>query len=223
MKRMDSEGQHGSLQNLTDAENPDSKSPLTWWKNPATVTLLVAIVAAVPPVTTGVQGYFQATNQQKLEGRKHLHAVRQEYLRHVLSEKQNRRVLEFLVAVEDDQSLREWAGKELSKTNTRIEESDKRFRTKDGLYRETIQIVSDLAHQDDPIAPNSDRYKRFIQLYEGDLISVESVEVEGMMVALRRSFEKSINERVPPGDEAKELSFKLALTMKEELRTDAQD
>jgi hypothetical protein len=202
--------------------NQEKQQPLKWWQDPTTITLLVAIVAAVPPITTGVQGYIQAKNQQKLENKKHLHAVRQEYLKHVLSEKQNRRVLEFLVAVEDDANLRSWAQSELNKTKSRIEELQTRYATKKDLYSETIQLVSRLAHSDRPIDPNSQDYKRFLQLYEGDLISVESVEVEGLMVALRREFEKSISQNIPPGEAAKEHSFKLALTMKEELRAEAE-
>ena len=194
----------------------------SWWKSPTTITVLVAIIAAVPPITVGVQGYIQASNLQILENKKHLHAVRQEYLKHVLSEKQNRRVLEFLVAVEDDLSLKKWAETELNKTNNRIESSAVRFKTKDNLYRETIQIVSKLANSDKPIDVGSQEFRRFKELYEGDLISVESVEVEGIMVALRNAFETSLETGVSPGKKASDLSFKLALRMKEELRTDAQ-
>ena len=205
-----------------NAENYSKEQFQTWWRNPTTITLLVAIIATVPPTTIGVQEYIQASNLQKLENKKHLHAVRQEYLKHVLSEKQNRRVLEFLVAVEDDQSLKRWAEAELDKTNYRIESSATRFKTKDSLYRETIQIVSRLANSDKLIKVESPEFQRFIALYEGDLISVESVEVEAVMVALRSAFESSIEAGDPPGKTASELSFKLALRMKEELRVDAQ-
>ncbi len=206
-----------------DSENQTSDQSQAWWKSPTTITLIVAIIAAVPPITIGVQESIQANNLQQLENRKHLHAVRQEYLKHVLSEKQNRRVLEFLVAVEDDESLKKWAEKELEKTNDRIETSAIRFKTKDSLYRETIQVVSTLASRGKPIDPESPEFRRFIALYEGDLISVESIEVEGIMVALRNTFETSIENGNPPGDKATDLSFKLALRMKEELRADAQD
>ena len=97
----------------SEGDYKERKPPLKWWQNPTTITLLVAIVASVAPLTTGIQGYFQANNQLKLENKKYLHTVRQVYLQHVLSEKQNRRVLEFLVAVEDDRKLRNWAELEL--------------------------------------------------------------------------------------------------------------
>lgn len=204
-----------------DKENQGSNPSPLWWKNPTTITLLVAIIAIMPPITIGIQESIQASNLLTLENRKHLHTVRQEYLKHVLSEKQNRRVLEFLVAVEDDESLKSWAEKELDKTNTRIESSAALFKTKDSLYRETIQIVSNLAYSASTIQATSNEYKRFIELYKGDLISVESIEVEALMVALRNTFETGIRREEPPGDKAQELSFKLALRMKEELRADA--
>ena len=92
-----------------DHDSARSKRTVVWWQNTAIVGLLVAIVAAVPPVTTGVQAYFNAKNQLDLERSKQTHEVRQKYLDRVLSDEQDQKVLQFLVAVEEDQKLKSWA------------------------------------------------------------------------------------------------------------------
>jgi hypothetical protein len=221
-KSVSGNGGHADSASKSQDKKEEKKQPLKWWQNPTTVILLVAIVAAVPPVTAGVQEYIQAQNRLQLENKKHLHLVRQTYLERFLTEKQNRRVLEFLSAVEDDGTLKTWALAELAKTNTRIEEIEKRYASKKVLYAETTQLVSRLAHSAQPVEPNSDDFKRFIQLYEGGLISVESTAVEGLMVAYRQELEKIISDNDVPGRRLKDLAFQLALMMKQERRTDEQ-
>src|ERR1041384_2447158 len=162
--------------NATDAglrtPQPDRKSQGTaWWQNPTSVTILVAIVAAIPPLTTGVQAFFHSNNQLALEKSKQLHEMRQKYLDRFLSDVQNRRVLEFLVSVEEDPKLRSWAQKELNSTEQRI-------KSKEELYKETIAVVAKLANQNAAIDPQSDDYQRFWSFYNEKLLPVESRDVE---------------------------------------------
>jgi hypothetical protein len=198
----------------TEAEQEqDDKDKATnqWWQNPTTVTLLVAIVAAVPALTTGIQGFIQGRSQLKLERNKQLHDMRQKYLDRVLSDTQNQGVLEFLVAVEEDQKLKTWAKAELAKTEGRI-------KTKQELYRETISVGAGLANQDGPIDQESPKYKDFWALYNEKLLPVESQAVESLMVRIGRELQQLSEHKKGPSEELKALSFTLASTMKEELR-----
>ena len=194
-----------------EERNGEDRSPKAWWQNPATVTLLVAIVAAVPALTTGVQGCVSANSQYRLEQQKYLYELRQKYLDRLLSENQNRRVLEFLVAVEDDPTLKKWAEAELKKAEGRIE-------TKKDLYEEAIRVVATLANKDGLIDPKSEEYEQFWQLYNERLLPVESPKVEELMVKIGRELQELSTQQQGPSESLRNLSFALASTMKEELR-----
>ena len=195
---------------------PDRKPHGTaWWQNPTSVTILVAIVAAIPPLTTGVQALFHAHNQLALEKSKQLHEMRQKYLDRFLSDVQNRRVLEFLVSVEEDPKLKSWAQKELNSTEQRI-------KSKEELYKETIAVVAKLANQNAAIDPQSDDYRHFWSFYNEKLLPVESRDVEAAMVAVGMELRRLSAERKPPSAALQDLSFRLAATMKRELPESAQ-
>ena len=85
-----------------------------------------------------------------------------------------------------------------------------------------MQLVSRLASLDSPIADNSADYIRFWELYRGELISVESREVEALMVRIGKQLQLLSSQQAKPNDELKDLSFKLSLTMKRELREDTE-
>jgi hypothetical protein len=193
-----------------------------WWQSPTLVTLLVAIVASVSPLTAGVQGFFQARHQQQLERTKQLNELRQRYLDRVLSDKVNKRVLEFLVAVEEDAGLQRWATAELKKTTDAIEQSEARQRSKRDLYLETIRVVSTLAAGREPVTEQDASYVRFWGLYNQDLLPVESAEVESVMVLIGRELRQLAAQAGRPGERLRELSFTLARTMKEELRREPE-
>ena len=187
---------------------PQQTNP--WWKTPTTITLLVAIIAAVPPLTTGVQAFFNTRNQLALEKSKQLHELRQRYLDRILSDVENQRVLEFLVAVEEDEKLKTWAAKQLKTTEDRI-------RSKDDLYKETIAVVAKLANQTATIDPQSKDYLRFWWFYNEGLLPVETQPVEAVMVQIGRELKLLAATQKPPSPELLNLSFQLASTMKKEL------
>ena len=195
-------------------------APPAWWTRPTMVTLLTGLIAAIAPATTAIYTSISSSGRLQLEERKQVHEMRQEYLNRVLNEKQSKRVLQFLVFVEEDVRLRDWAIEELRKTETRIQEN---YISKEELYTETIQLVSRLASLDSAIVADSRDYKRFWELYRGELISVESRKVEGLMVTIGGELKSLLKSSARPNQTLKDLSFKLALTMKRELREDALD
>ena len=184
-----------------------------WWTNPTSVGLIATLIAAIAPVTTVIYTSITSNAQLRLEERKQIHEMRQEYLNRVLTNRQSERVLEFLVYVEDDDRLLAWAEAELKKTESKI-------KTQEVLYIETMQLVSRLASLDDSIDANSADYTRFWELYRGELISVESREVETLMVQIGKQLQSLSSQQMKPNSELKNLSFQLSLTMKRELRDD---
>lgn len=184
-----------------------------WWTNPTSVGLIATLIAAIAPVTTVIYTSITSNAQLRLEERKQIHEMRQEYLNRVLTNRQSERVLEFLVYVEDDDRLLAWAKAELKKTESKI-------KTQEVLYIETMQLVSRLASLDDSIDANSADYARFWELYRGELISVESREVETLMVQIGKQLQSLSSRQMKPNSELENLSFQLSLTMKRELRDD---
>lgn len=187
-----------------------------WWSNPAWVGLLTTIIASIAPVTTAIYTSITSNARLQLEERKQIHEMRQEYLSRVLTDRQSERVLEFLVHVEDDVRLKSWAEAELKKTESKI-------RTQKELYTETMQLVSRLASSNNTIDVDSADYERFWELYRGELISVESRQVEALMVQIGKELELLSSQETKPSNELKKLSFQLSLTMKSELREDTDE
>ena len=190
------------------------KTQREWWTNPAWVGLITVLIAAVAPVTTAIYTSMTSNAQLRLEERKQIHEMRQEYLNRVLTDRQSERVLEFLVHVEDDERLKAWAKAELEKTESKIKSQKE-------LYTETMQLVSRLALFNNSIDASSEDYIRFWELYRGELISVESLKVEALMVQIGRELESLTSQKLKPGNKLKELSFELSLAMKSELREGA--
>ena len=189
------------------------KAQREWWTNPTWVGLIATLIAAIAPVTTAIYTSTTSNAQLRLEERKQIHEMRQEYLNRVLTDRQSERVLEFLIYVEDDERLKAWAQAELEKTESKI-------KTQDVLYTETMQLVSRLASLDNSIDASSEDFIRFWELYRGELISVESRQVEALMVQIGRELETLSSQQLKPSSKLDQLSFQLSLTMKRELRED---
>jgi hypothetical protein len=68
------------------------------------------------------------------------------------NDRQTERVLKFLVKVEEDPNLRAWAADELKNFQ-------KRIKTKNELYNEAVQTVSELVNSDTPGDEHSENYK----------------------------------------------------------------
>jgi hypothetical protein len=109
--------------------NTEADIARPWWRDPKSVAILTAILAAIAPLTTCVQNRIQSEKELALERAKQTHEIRQTYLKHVLeNDRQTERVLKFLVKVEEDPNLKAWAADELKNFQ-------KRIKTKNELYR----------------------------------------------------------------------------------------
>ena len=61
------------------------KAPREWWTNPTWVGLMATLIAAIAPVTTAIYTSTTSNAQLRLEERKQIHEMRQEYLNRVLT------------------------------------------------------------------------------------------------------------------------------------------
>jgi len=85
---------------------------LPWWKSGATIATLTAIVAAIVPVTTAVQGWAQKNRELALEDRKQTENIRTFYLERLKVPGEHLRTLRFVIATTNDSTLRAWAEQE---------------------------------------------------------------------------------------------------------------
>ena len=105
-----------------------------WWRKSSTVTLIAAILAAIMPATTAVQGHFQKERELALEEKKQRHAmdlererqteqIRNAYLDRLKNEGELVRTLRFVEATNTDLAMRTWATTE----RTRLEDTLKKW------------------------------------------------------------------------------------------------
>jgi hypothetical protein len=108
---------------IRQLSSPDV-SARPWWKSGTTITTLTAILAAVVPLTTAVQGWVQKSRELALEEAKQANAIamqrekqtediRTGYLERTKDPQDRIRVLHFVLATSADPRLREWARNEL--------------------------------------------------------------------------------------------------------------
>jgi hypothetical protein len=103
-----------------------------WWRS-WNVTALAALIAAVTPVTTGVQAYIEKERQVELDAQKQRHqiALEQEkqaneinagYLDRIAKPDERRRVLRYLIATSTRPAVQDWARRELEIVNQDVAE-----------------------------------------------------------------------------------------------------
>lgn len=94
-----------------------------WWDHAGLIALMTALIAAVAPVTSGINGYFELQAQQE----KNRFDTRERYLDRALKPElgiEERELLfEFLVVVFKDDPLEKWAEQQLAKANVLVAEA----------------------------------------------------------------------------------------------------
>lgn len=185
-----------------------------WWLSGSTVTGIIGLLAATLPVTSGIQSCAEKERNLSDARRAAELQARDRYLDNVLKEPRNAQVvLRFVEATTDDQRVRDWASRELQKLGSQIDHIDQQ---RGELYLRTIGVVSRLANKAMPGADSED-LTQFWNLYNNELVSVESSVVESLMVQFGRKLKAcSANEPCEPS-ELRDLAFQLARQMKKEM------
>ena len=94
-----------------------------WWRS-WNVTVIGAFIAAVAPITAGIEGYFQKQKEVEIQEQKQLHEIamarekqteeiRKSYLDRLKDPAERMRVLRFLIATASDPAIKVWSQAEL--------------------------------------------------------------------------------------------------------------
>ncbi|WP_158619961.1 hypothetical protein [Corallococcus sicarius] len=207
---------------LLELEIAEAKSKLlharqVWWRSGRTVTAIIGMLAAIVPVTSGIQGLIQKEREaattrdiQQLE-------ARERYLNTVLKDPHNAAVvLRFIIATSDDSRVARWADIEKDAIESRLGEINRR---RAALYLETIDVVAKLAKSPSLAGENADLVT-FWRLYNSDLLAVESPEVEELMVQMGNVI-KNCGAGECDRANLQRLAFRIAHEMKGEIRAAA--
>lgn len=199
---------------LAEAKGSIDKLRQPWWRNGITVTTLAAMISAIVPLTTQIQSW----KEQAMKDKERNFEIRDKYLGAVIRDpRQEKRVLQFIVATADDTKMREWASAELKPVTEKVTSLDNTAVPRKKLYFETIGVVASLAASGVGKDEWEEKSKRFWELYRRDLLAVESPEVESLMVRIGRELNKC-----QPGEcqVIENLSYELARQMKAEISAD---
>lgn len=126
---------------------------VSWWQKPHMIPLLVAIVAAMAPISTAIHGYYKSDLELKLAERKqvHLETLEREKQRHEIQSfyfkmavenpdpVMRDRVLRFLL---QDSDLKKWAEEEFKAVSTLLQVRKERDEAITALHAKEEQVAS---------------------------------------------------------------------------------
>jgi len=103
-----------------------TRNVVPWWKNGKTVVALGALITAIVPLVTAVNGILRNRNDSQRLLIEQQDRIRQTYLDRVLkpglTEGEQGRIFGLLSRLKSDPELQDWASAELAKTVQKIEE-----------------------------------------------------------------------------------------------------
>ena len=128
-KRLDTLGRQLDLEEklvaLEERLAASSGRDRPWWRSPKAVTTLGAIIAAVIPLNTAIQGWWSSYRDLQTKQLNQSHEVRRAYIDRVLEPQlgaENRKLIfEILAEFDDEPALQSWATKNLTKEEDRLQ------------------------------------------------------------------------------------------------------
>lgn len=119
-----------------------------WWKNGKTVVVLGALITAIIPLVTAINGILQNRGESQRLLIEQQDKIRQTYLDKVLkpgiTEGEQQRIFSLLSRLKTDPELQEWARVEFAKTSEKIEELRKE---KSSLEEQNKSLEGQLASE----------------------------------------------------------------------------
>lgn len=105
------------------------KSGTPWWRDAKTITILGALIAAVLPAITTINGLLQNSRDYQRLLIEQQDKIRQTYLDRVLkpgiTEGEQQRIFSLLVKLKSDPEFQQWAQEEFSKATVKIDDLTK--------------------------------------------------------------------------------------------------
>jgi hypothetical protein len=115
-----------NIQVLLEQRKSTISKPLPWWKNAKTITVLGALIAAVLPLMTAIDGLLKNARDSQRLLLEQQDKIRQTYLDRVLkpgmTEGEQARIFGLLIKLKNDKELQEWALDEYSRVNLKLGE-----------------------------------------------------------------------------------------------------
>ncbi len=106
-------------------EKTGATQRLPWWRNSKTVTILAAMIAAVLPLLTFIDGSLKNTREAQRLLAEQQDKIRQNYLDRVLkpgiTEAEQARLFNLLAKLKTDPEFQQWAQDELTAANQKVE------------------------------------------------------------------------------------------------------
>lgn len=181
-----------------------SKAHLTpWWKDAKTVTILGAIIAAVLPLITAINGILQNSRDAQRILIEQQDKIRQTYLDRVLkpgvTEGEQQRIFSLLVKLKSDPEFREWAQEEYTKVIRKVDELTKE---KESLEKQNKELISQLEveKQKSILSPNEKQGQAAITRRR---LEREVVQAQQKVTEIKQRIGEPIN--APVNEEASEL------------------
>lgn len=115
-----------------------------WWRKGSIVTTLIAITAAVVPVTTAVQAHYDKERELALQQSKQAHEIRTSYLDRLEKPGGRLRALRFVIATTDDSVMKRWAVEETHAQEVAQEAQQE-------AQERVDQLLRDMKDQDDQL------------------------------------------------------------------------
>ncbi|MFL6211186.1 MAG: hypothetical protein ACJ74W_20220 [Pyrinomonadaceae bacterium] len=116
-----------------------------WWRNAKTVTILGALIAAVIPVVTAIDGILKNSREAQKSLYEQQDRIRQTYLDRVLkagiTEAEQQRIFNLLSKLKGDPEFQEWAREERDKATAKIDELRKNMAALEASNQDlTVQL-----------------------------------------------------------------------------------
>jgi len=100
-----------------------------WWRDSRTITILAAILAAVIPLVTAIDGILKNARESQRAIIEQRDKIRQTYLDRVLkpgvTEGEQQRIFSLLSKLKSDSEFQEWAKEEMNKATQKVDELNK--------------------------------------------------------------------------------------------------
>ena len=163
----DLEKNENQLQEDVDHKSKGSEV-LPFWKDPKTVTIIAALIAAIQPIVVTIDGSFKSHSQIEIEKIQRQNSIRQEYLKYFVVEnkatdEEQLRILRLLVRINSDKELKDWADTELKEVNLKKLEIKRQedIQKLEGI-QQTISQVTISPEQKQKLENQSDQLKQQI-------------------------------------------------------------
>jgi hypothetical protein len=124
---------------LASKLDASGKTP-PWWRNRTTVTVLGALIAAILPVVSAINGFWQNRRDYQRAVIEQQDKIRQTYLDRVLrtgiSEGEQERIFGLLAKLKSDPELQEWAREQRDRATKEVEDLKERESNQEARNKE---------------------------------------------------------------------------------------